>query len=170
MTLLTYIPKVGGSGGHVSIDLAFAFPDLKFIVQDLPETIANSQSNLASHPASIASRISYQAHDFFSPQPVKNADVYLLRTILHDWPTTAAISILINLVNAMPPKGRIVIMDTVLPLPGTVPRLQEAMLRVRDLTMMQAFNSKERELSDWVELLSQADARLEIKRHMLLLL
>ena len=45
-------------------------------------------------------------------------------------------------------------MDTVLPVPSDNedPNV-EAMLRVRDLTMLQTFNSYERELGDWIELL-----------------
>ena len=54
-------------------------------------------------------------------------------------------------------------MDTVLPTPGSVPRMQEAMLRVRDLTMLQAFNAKERELEDWTALVGSVRPRLGIK-------
>ena len=53
-------------------------------------------------------------------------------------------------------------MDTVLPEPGSLSKMQEAMLRVRDLTMMQVFNSKERELSEWKELLESIEPKLEI--------
>ena len=34
--------QLGGSNGHASIALAEAFPNLKFIVQDLPDTIESS--------------------------------------------------------------------------------------------------------------------------------
>ena len=54
-------------------------------------------------------------------------------------------------------------MDSVLPPPGSVPSTQESMLRVRDLTMMQSFNSGERELSDWEELLGRTEPRLKMK-------
>lgn len=37
------------------------------------------------------------------------------------------------------------------------------MLRVRDLTMLQAHNSRERELDDWIQLLAAADPRLRLK-------
>lgn len=59
-------------------------------------------------------------------------------------------------------------MDTVLPVPGDNedPNV-EAMLRVRDLTMLETFNSYERELQDWIELLDALDVgnglRLELK-------
>ena len=41
-------------------------------------------------------------HDFFFlEQPVKSADVYLIRWILHDWPNTYAFKILRALVPAL---------------------------------------------------------------------
>ncbi|KAL9613425.1 MAG: hypothetical protein Q9167_002023 [Letrouitia subvulpina] len=149
--------KVGGSRCHATIALATTFPKLKFIVQDLPETIDNSPGHLASLPEPVRSRIECQAHNFFEPQPVKNANVYLMRMIFHDWPDAEATTILQNILPALKtPGSRLIIMDTVLPVPGAVPASEEALLRVRDLTMLEAFNSKERELSDWESLLSKA--------------
>jgi 6-hydroxytryprostatin B O-methyltransferase len=46
-----------------------------------------------------------------------------------------------------------------LPIPGSTGLAQEALLRVRDLTMIQSFNSKERELAEFVELLDLASSR-----------
>ena len=34
------------------------------------------------------------AHDFFKPQPIRNASVYFMRMILHDWPDYKALEIL----------------------------------------------------------------------------
>lgn len=34
------------------------------------------------------------AHDFFAAQSVKDADVFLLRLVLHDWGTSSAVKIL----------------------------------------------------------------------------
>lgn len=53
----------------------------------------------------------------FKEQPVKGAEIYLLRTIIHDWPDEEAISILRRLVAAMEPHSHLVIMDVVLPVP-----------------------------------------------------
>lgn len=47
-------------------------------------------------------------------------------------------------------------MDAVLPPPGSISVVEEALVRVRDLTMMQAFNSRERELGEFEELFEQA--------------
>ncbi len=94
---------------------------------------------------------------------MKGADVYLLRMILHDWADKEATTILANLVPAMTAGTRIIIMDSVLPSSGKIPAVQERLLRVRDLTMMQAFNSKERAVEDWTALLEGADKRLQLE-------
>lgn len=110
-------------------------------------------------PASVRNRITCQAHNFFTLQPVVGANVYLLRMILHDWADEESIQILRNLLPALVanPASRLLIMDTVLPVPEeNEDPTHEAMLRVRDLTMMQAFNSHERELADWERLLDEA--------------
>ncbi|CBY02476.1 hypothetical protein LEMA_P012630.1 [Plenodomus lingam JN3] len=62
-------------------------------------------------------RIDLQKHNMFKEQPVKGAEIYLLRTIIHDWPDEEAISILRRLVAAMEPHSHLVIMDVVLPVP-----------------------------------------------------
>lgn len=78
--------------------------------------------------------------------------------ILHDWPSADAVTILKNQLSALKvkPSSRLVIMDTVLPRPGSISSVEEALLRVRDLTMIQSFNSKERELGEFEELFAQA--------------
>ena len=53
-------------------------------------------------------------------------------------------------------RSRLLIMDTVLPTPGSKGVVEEALLRVRDLTMMQAFNAPERELGESENLFAQA--------------
>jgi 6-hydroxytryprostatin B O-methyltransferase len=156
--------QVGGSTGTAAISLAKAFPHLAFVVQDLPSNAENGRKAAAeSLPADIASRITFQAHDFTQPQPVRGADVYLLRMILHDWTDEEATKIVRNIVTAMQKcKSRLLIMDTVLPRPRSVPVSVERIVRARDLTMLQAFNSKERDLDDWKDLIAAAEPKLKL--------
>lgn len=131
------VVDVGGSKGHVSLHLARIYPDLKFIVQDLPEVIDGAADHLISliqdsqdsQDAAIKDRIEFAPHDMFEEQPVKNADVYLLRYVLHDWGDKYCIEIIRNLIPAMKRGARIVIQDHVLPEPGTMGLLQEMRMR-----------------------------------------
>ena len=60
-------------------------------------------------------QVTIQAHDFFSPQPVKDADIFLLRYILHNWMDSKAIEILRRLREvAVPGKTRVLILDAVI--------------------------------------------------------
>ena len=99
---------VGGSLGTVAIEIARHFPMMRCIVQDLPEVIAG-----AKVPADLqqGERLSFMAHNFFTEQPVKGADVYFLRWILHDWSDKYAIMILRNLVPALKPGARVLVSD-----------------------------------------------------------
>lgn len=55
-------------------------------------------------------------HDFFAHQPVRNAAVFILRVILHDWPDDFARRILLQLREAATPGTKLLIADFVLPL------------------------------------------------------
>ena len=136
---------------------------MHFVVQDFRENVDNGQAAAAQLPADIASRISFQEHNFFTAQPVTGAEVYLLRMILHDWPDADAIVILRALVGAMSSGSRLIIMDSVLPRPGSITSAQERMLRARDMTMLEAFNSLERDEEDWRRLLATADKGLTLR-------
>ena len=68
-----------GAGGVFDVYLANLFPRLKFVVQDLPPVIAG-----ATLSQGLRDRVTFQGHDFFTPQPVVGADVYFSRWILHN--------------------------------------------------------------------------------------
>lgn len=52
--------------------------------------------------------------DLFSEQPVKNASVFFMRFVLHDWPDENCIDILKNLRAAAQPTTRLLILDLLL--------------------------------------------------------
>ncbi|KAK2010039.1 S-adenosyl-L-methionine-dependent methyltransferase [Colletotrichum eremochloae] len=157
------VVDVGGGAGAAAKTLAMAHPGLRIVVQDLAGPIQNAREQLALLPREVTGRISLQQHDMFDEQPVLGADVYFLRTILHDWPDAECVRILQRLVAAMKPESRIVIMDMVLPAPGAGSSLFEAALRQKDLAMTQTFNAREREASEWESLIAAVDERVAIR-------
>ena len=60
-------------------------------------------------------QVVFKVHDFFTPQPVKNAAVFLLRVITHDWPDEFVTRILLQLRQAATPQTKLILVDYVLP-------------------------------------------------------
>ncbi|KAK5719686.1 hypothetical protein LTR17_015221 [Elasticomyces elasticus] len=139
----------GGVGGQVG---AFRkqCPDLpgRCILQDLPDTIKNN----TSPPEGVE----LQAYDFFTPQPVKGARIYLFRSVCHDWDDSHSRKLLANTVAAMDPEySRLLIDDWVLPDLGASLKATNM-----DINMMIMFDAMERTKNQWIKLL--ADVGLEI--------
>ena len=85
---------VGGGLGHGMHRFLAKYPTAKgrLVLEDLPEVIDQVQPT---------NDITLLAHDFFQQQPICNARVYFLHSILHDWPSDKVKIILQNLVSAM---------------------------------------------------------------------
>lgn len=156
-----HIVDVGGSAGHDDIVLANAFPDVKITVQDLPKCEPDFETTV---PQDLRDRVSFQAYDFFTPQPVP-ADFYLFKYIFYDWPEAYAKRIVGNLIHALKPGARIVVLEyvrTQLP-PGLVlPNgIKRGMTSV-DVRMMGMFGHSERTVEDVVNLWTGTDERFEV--------
>lgn len=119
------VVDLGGANGHASVLLARNHPNVHFEVQDLPQVIEAADGEV---PPELRDRITLRAHDFKLPQPTQ-ADVYLLRQILHDWPDPECIEILRALIPAMKPGARVVLNDILVTPPGTTSLLVERHLR-----------------------------------------
>lgn len=120
------IVDVGGSHGTLSIAIAQAFPSLRCVVQDRPHVIGLGQENL---PSDLHDRVSFMAHDFFEEQPLRGAEIYTLRWILHDWPDKYAVRILQRLIPALKPGAKVLVLEQVLPSVGELSRYQEKAYR-----------------------------------------
>jgi hypothetical protein len=174
------VVDVGGAQGHVSIELARAYPSLKLVVQDLPAVVAGVEDKL---PTDVKDRIKFMGHDFLTDQTVQ-ADAYLFSWIFHDWPDTQCIQILRSLIPSLKPGARVISYDHLLPEPGSASYFRERAARYinslselhltvftisgyrvtngnrdMDMIMFSLFNSHEREADDWSALFKAADAR-----------
>ncbi|KAI0406576.1 S-adenosyl-L-methionine-dependent methyltransferase [Xylaria palmicola] len=130
---------VGSSYGEAAITLARAFPSLSLVVQGIDKrTILKAESR---KPADVADRVRYMTHDFFTEQPIREANVYLYRACLRNWSNKYAVRILRALIPAL--KN-----DVVLPRPKEMSPGAASDLRSGDLNMMMLFNAADREASD----------------------
>lgn len=123
---------IGGGEGHDLQAFHRAFPNAhgKLILQDLPPVIQNIKQ--------LDDVIIRQVHDFFTPQPVKGARTYYLRSILHDWSTDKCLQILARIREAMKPGySKLLLNEFILPAKN-VP-LYPALL---DINMMALLNGR----------------------------
>ncbi|KAM0356108.1 hypothetical protein ACHAPU_000502 [Fusarium lateritium] len=153
---------IGGSHGFVCVDLAKKWDKMKFVVQDLPKTISSVPEPICADEG-VAQRISLQAHDFFTEQPVKGADVYYFRWILHNLSSPYATKILKNLVPALKPGARVIINDHCLREPGVENHWDEKIMRSMDLLMLSLLNAQERTEKEFEQLFMDADERFVFK-------
>jgi 6-hydroxytryprostatin B O-methyltransferase len=160
---LTYLfRQVGGGLGQVSLAIAETSKDLKFIVEDLIELTDQANDHIAS--SNLSSRVSFVGHDFFQPQPdaVKDATVFLLSNVLHDWPTEKCQVIMKNIADVMQPGSRIILVEQVLPNPGQLLEFQEATIRGQDLGMFGFLTARERTVDDFETMMRLVDPRLKL--------
>ena len=121
------VVDVGGSEGKYSTALAHSFPNLKFIVQDLP-AVVRAVGTKQLVPPELADRVTFMAHDMLQEQPV-SADVYLYRWVFHDWPDAYVVKILRQLIPSFKPGARLIIDDTILPEPNMFSEFHERKIR-----------------------------------------
>ncbi|KAM3417123.1 hypothetical protein BST61_g8699 [Cercospora zeina] len=150
------VVECGGSRGEFSAQLAQRFPHLAITVQDLPHVVGDR-----CKPESCLRNVRLMAHDFFQPQPVRDADVYLFRHCFHDWNDEACVRILRALAPAMKEGARLLIVDAILPEPGEVPLHYERRIRSIDNNMRHVLGSKERSIEEWQGLFTTADGRFD---------
>ncbi len=107
----TRMMDVGGGSGAVSIALCRAFPALEAIVVDQPPVAARAAVHIDS--AGLGDRITTWAANLFADPLPPNCDVAVLANILHDFSADRAREILARVVAALPPGGRVVILEIV---------------------------------------------------------
>ncbi|KAG8631938.1 hypothetical protein KVT40_001078 [Elsinoe batatas] len=140
---------VGGNVGHDLELFNKKHPGYasRLVIEDLPEVVARAKCDDA---------ITRVAHDFFTPQPIKGARAYYLKTILHDWSDQHATEILRNLKPGLKAGfSRVLINDVVIPT-----REPDWKATGEDLAVMCIVGSVERTADQWVKVVEDAGLRL----------
>ncbi|KAG5645605.1 hypothetical protein DXG03_005743 [Asterophora parasitica] len=104
---------VGGSVGSCVLHLYKAYPNLRYVVQDLPKQItAAAEFWMKNAPEAVPNgKVTLQGK-LGIIMPVKGAAVYFLRVIIHDWPDHDAKTILRHLRDAADDSSKLVLFDT----------------------------------------------------------
>jgi 6-hydroxytryprostatin B O-methyltransferase len=94
----------------MSVELAQRYPNLKLVVEDYKNNVEKGAAQL---PSELTNRVKFVPHNFFDVQPVAGAEVYILRHICHDWSAENSVKILRQIVPAMKPGSKILLVEIV---------------------------------------------------------
>lgn len=106
------VVNVGGGTGALLAEILRTRPGVRGTLVDLPSTVARSSEVFKA--AGVAERVTAVGQSFFDPLPA-GADLYLLKSVLSDWPDREAVNILRRCAEAARPAGRIVVLNGVTP-------------------------------------------------------
>jgi SAM-dependent methyltransferase len=106
------VVDVGGGTGAMLAEILRVHPALTGTLVDLPRTVA--RANDVFEAAGVSDRATTRAQSFFDPLPA-DADVYLLKNLLADWPDPEAQAILKRCAEAARPSGRVIVLGGVSP-------------------------------------------------------
>jgi hypothetical protein len=106
-TGVSTVVDVGGADGDFVLGLMQANPALRGQVVDLPHAVAGARRE--ADKRGLSDRFTAVAGDFFEAVP--EADLYLLKMILHDWDDQQCVQILRNCRAAVRPGGRALIVE-----------------------------------------------------------
>jgi precorrin-6B methylase 2 len=143
---------VGGATGALLHDLMAVNATMRGIVLDLPAAVPLAED--AARRLGLQDRITAEGGDFTVSVPA-DADMYLLRHVLHNWDDDTCIQILRRCREAMAPAARVVVQEMVLGTIGEEPEIVPS----QDLNMMAVLNGRERTVAEFDELMAAAGLR-----------
>ena len=149
---ISSIVDVGGGQGKLLEKILQFTPDITGTVFDTASTIERAKQSIGNDAWNR--RCSYVIGDFFSSVP-QAADAYLLCGVIHDWDEPRAVRILKNCRRAMAAKGRVLIVDMVVPDTDAM-----SFSKLLDLNMLAMTGGRERTNGEFHALLDAADYKL----------
>jgi orsellinic acid C2-O-methyltransferase len=150
------VVDVGGGNGAVLMAVLQAQPGMRGILFDLAQGLVGAGDKLAA--GGVAERVTFQEGSFFEAVP-SGADLYMLKSIVHDWDDERALAILKTCARAMQPTSRLVLLERTLP--ERIESPDEAFTTVMgDVHMMVVLGGKERTADEYRDLLAEAGLRM----------
>ena len=152
------VADLGGGGGGLIAAVLNANPDLRGLLVDRPEFLANAAARFERE--GLGARCETLAADLRQSVPT-GAGVYLLKHVLHGYNDEAAIEILKHCRTVLPEGGRVLVIEFVLP--DVIDRVDQALEQrlMSDLNMLAVTGGKERSAAEWKSLLNRAGLECE---------
>ena len=151
---------VGGGTGAVLATVLDAAPHLAGVLFDLPEVVARAPELLEDR--GVAGRVEIVSGSFFETVP-EGCDLYVLKSIVHDWDDESCTRILRNIRERMAPGGRVVLLEMLMPTTKV-----EHPAKYADLLMLVLTGSgRERTEAEFAALARRAGLRLETANNLM---
>lgn len=146
------LADIAGGHGYLISQVLKANPKMKGILFDVPPVIAGAHAMLEKE--GVRERVETVAGSFFESVPA-GADAYMMKHIIHDWNDEDSRRILRNISAVMNPKGRVLIIEIVVP-EGNEPHFSKIM----DLEMLVSPGGVERTAEEYRELMAASGLKL----------
>jgi SAM-dependent methyltransferase len=146
------VVDVGGASGALIAAILLRNPLLEGTILERPDVVPQARAAVAER--GLSSRCRVISGNFFVSVP--EADVHVLKYIIHDWDDEQSVLILSNCARALRPKGRVVLVELVVPeddRPSWAPLM--------DLNMLAMLPGRERTAREYCDLLGRAGLRLD---------
>ena len=149
---ISHLMDVGGGSGELLGAIAQQNRKLRGTVFDLPRCAEAASKHLGQ--IGISDRVEFVAGDFFKSVPAI-ADAIILKSIIHDWNDARSISILRNCREALPSKGKLLLVERLMPEKPAATDEDKAHA-LSDLNMLRGPGGCERTKGQYRELIEQS--------------
>lgn len=143
----THVIDIGGGDGTLLAAILDANPTLRGTVFDSADGAASTRDRLRER--GLGGRSDVAIGDFFREVP-PGGDLYVIKSVIHDWNDDQCASILDNIREAIAEDGRLLIIEPILPdvVDGSIPPL----MYLSDMNMLVNVGGRERTRADFEEL------------------
>jgi orsellinic acid C2-O-methyltransferase len=146
------VMDVGGGYGELLAQALIAYPTATGVLFDMAHAITTARETFAQR--GLAARCQFVEGDFFQRIP-SGADVYMLKSVIHDWPDDRAVTILRCCQQAMRADAKLLLVERMMPERLTASAQSESLAR-SDLHMLVALGAQERTPAQFETLLRAA--------------
>ncbi len=138
------------AGGHGAVLTAILkrYPTMRGILFDIDHVIAGAAPVIAAQ--GVGDRLQTVSGDFFAAVP-SGGEAYIMKHIIHDWDDARATRILQNIRTVLPPRGRVILIEAVIP-PGNDPGFG----KILDIEMLVMPGGRERTAEEFRALFAGA--------------
>ncbi len=152
VSAVSHVVDVGGASGGIIAALLRRNATLRGAILDRADVVPRAEAALAE--LGLLSRCQVIAGDFFEDVP--DADLYILKHILHDWDDDQSLTILRNCARGLRGNGRVVLVEWVMP-----DDEEPSPAALADLNMLVLLPGRERTLGEFAALLRTSGLRLD---------